>query len=170
MATALDVVVEFLKSQNWRYDLDEKNGRVFTGVDGDNGQWRFSVAVSEEQKLCLVLSRFPQKCPQSRRRACTELLTRINHGLISGSFEMDMDDGTINFKTTYPFPEGQMDTETLEIVLGSHILAMDRYFPALMSVIYARVPPKVAVARAEQTPKNPDKSYKQPGPGRFLNN
>lgn len=54
-----------------------------------------------------TIAHFPVDCPKPKRRACAELLTRINYGLSVGAFEMHQASGRINFKITRPY-EGEL--------------------------------------------------------------
>jgi hypothetical protein len=51
--------------------------------------------VREEKPDISFRSLFPSRAPVQRRAAVAELLTRLNYGLIHGSFQMDMEDGEI---------------------------------------------------------------------------
>jgi hypothetical protein len=93
--------------------------------------------------------------------------------MLVGSFEMDFEDGQINFKTSYPFPKGQLDAELLKRVVGFNLDCMDKYLPAIMSVIYAGASPAKALAalEREQKAKATKRACKPPGQHRrFINN
>ena len=173
MAEAMEKVLELFRAREWNFELDEKNQLVRSGINGDNGQWKIILSPSDENEVCLMLSIFPQRCPKYRRVACAELLTRINFGMLVGSFEMDFEDGQINFKTSHPFPEGQLDAELLKRVVGFNLDCMDKYLPAIMSVIYAGTSPAKALAALErqQKAKANHHARKPPEqPRRFLHN
>jgi hypothetical protein len=173
MAEAMDKVLELFRAKEWKFELDEENRLVRSGINGDNGEWRIVISPSDEDEVCLMLSVFPQRCPEHRRAACAELLTRINYGMLVGGFEMDFEGGHINFKSSYPFPRGQLDTEMLQRVVGHNLNCMDKHLPAIMSVIYAGTSPAKALAAVEgqKRGKAPKREAKEPGPPRrFLNN
>jgi len=173
MAVAMEKVLELFRAKEWSYELDEENHLVRSGINGDNGQWRIIVSPSDEDEVCLMLSIFPQRCPEHRRAACARLLARINFGMLVGSFEMDFEDGQINFKTSYPFPKGQLDAELLKRVVGFNLDCMDKYLPAIMSVIYSGASPAKALAalEREQKAKATKRACKPPGRHRrFINN
>ena len=172
MANALDTVVEYFKAKDWNFEVDEEKHRVKTGVSAENGEWQFFVSASDENNMCFVLAVFPQKCPPKRQRACAELLTRINYGLLLGCFEMNYDSGSIAFKTSYPFTAGLIDPERVKEVIEFNIAFMDRFLPAIMAVIYTGISPKRAYAMVdldneEKTKKKPKKTEVH---HRFLNN
>ena len=153
MAEALEQVVELFRAKDWKFEVDEENDLVRTGIQGENGDWQVMAAASEDDPAFLMLSFFPQKCPAQRRVSCAELLTRINFGMMVGCFEMDYDSGRIHFKTTLPFAQGALDPELLNNVVMFNLACMDRFLPAIMSVIYAGTSPAKALAAVERDKK-----------------
>jgi hypothetical protein len=174
MAEAMEKVIEFFRAKEWSFELDEENQLVRSGISGDNGEWKIVISPSDEDEVCLMLSVFPQRCPEHRRAACAELLTRINYGMLVGCFEMDFENGKINFKTSHPFAQGQFDTELLAKVVSFNLNRMDKFLPAIMSVIYAGTFPAKALAqlqRQEARAKVKQGAPKSPARHRrFLNN
>jgi hypothetical protein len=153
MAEALEQVVELFRAKDWKFEVDEENDLVRTGIQGENGDWQVMAAASEDDLAFLMLSFFPQKCPAHRRASCAELLTRINFGMMVGCFEMDYDSGRIHFKTSLPFAQGALDPGLLNNVVMFNLACMDRFLPAIMSVIYAGTSPAKALAAVERDKK-----------------
>jgi hypothetical protein len=153
MAEALEQVVELFRAKDWKFEIDDENDLVRTGIQGENGDWQVMAAASENDPAFLMLSFFPQKCPARRRVPCAELLTRINFGMMVGCFEMDYDSGRIHFKTTLPFTQGALDPEVLNNIVMFNLAGMDRFLPAIMSVIYAGTSPAKALAAVDRDKK-----------------
>ena len=172
MAEALEQVLELFRAKEWKFEVDEKNDLVRTNLLGDNGDWRVIAGASDDDRVFLML-RFPQKCPARKRAACAELLTRINFGMMVGCFEMEFDSGAIHFKTTLPFAPGSLDSEMLNNLVMFNLASMDRFLPAIMSVIYADMPPAKALALVEKEKKGKTRPAPEKQPllrRRFLNN
>ena len=153
MRKALEQVVELFQGKDWKFEIDEENDLVRTGIEGDNGGWKVIVAALDDDDAFLVLSLFPQKCPARRRGPCAELLTRINFGRTMGCFEMDYEDGEIRFKTTLPFAQESFNTENLNNLLMFNLASMDRFLPVIMSVIYAGTSPAQALTAVKRREK-----------------
>ena len=123
-----------------------------------------------------ILSRFPIDCPEPKRQACAELLTRINFGMALGCFEMDFEDGMMFFKTTIPYDEEPPKPEQLDNLLSLNMSTMDRYLPAIMQVIYAGVTPAKALTDLKKSEEKTKKAAAKPckpkldGPSRFQMN
>jgi hypothetical protein len=153
MKEALEQVVELFRAKDWKFEVDEESDLVRTGIEGDNGHWQVMAIASDEDDAVLMLSLFPQKCPANRRAPCAELLTRINFGMMMGCFEMDFESGKIHFKATLPFARGNLNAALLENVVMVNLARMDRFLPAIMSVIYAGISPTQALAAARRKAK-----------------
>jgi hypothetical protein len=162
MKEALEQVVELFRAKDWKFEVDEESDVVRTGIEGDNGHWQVVAIASDDDDAVVMLSLFPQKCPAHRRRPCAELLTRINFGMMMGCFEMDYESGKIHFKTTLPFTRGDLNAALLDNVVMLNLARMDRFLPAIMSVIYAEISPGQALAAATRQTKDELRSRRMP--------
>jgi hypothetical protein len=86
----------------------------------------------------------------------------INFGMMMGCFEMDYDSGKIHFKATLPFARGDLNTALLENVVMLNLARMDRFLPAIMSVIYAGISPAQALAAARRQARGELRSRRRP--------
>jgi len=148
MKSAIESFVEFFEKQGWSYRLDGDKPVIHTGFNGNNGIWQ-CVAIAGPQDLYLMfLSLLPCKAVSGRRAACAELLTRINYGLTQGCFEMDFEDGEIRFRTSIPLASDAGSLELVEHLVFSNLCTVDRFFGAIMKMLYAEVSPKTALKPA----------------------
>ena len=175
MNAATERMTEVLKAQDWQFEVDEASEMINAGCRGENGQWRVKAGGLNDHTVA-ILSRFPIDCPEAKRQACAELLTRINFMMALGCFEMDYADGCIFFKTTMPFEGEPPKPEVLDNLLTLNMSMMDRYLPVIMQVIYAGVSPAKALAdlkNADEKTKQPEGKSGKPklnGPSRFQMN
>ena len=44
MAEALEQVVELFRAKDWKFEVDEENDLVRTGIQGENGDWQVMAA------------------------------------------------------------------------------------------------------------------------------
>ena len=145
MNAATERMAEVLRAQDWNFEVDEDAEMINAGCKGENGQWRIKVGGLNDFTVA-ILSRFPIDCPKAKRPVCAELLTRINFMMLVGCFEMDYDDGCVFYKTTLPYNGELPEHEMLSNLLSLNLSTMDRYLPAIMSVIYAGTNPAKALA------------------------
>jgi hypothetical protein len=97
--------------------------------------------------------------------------------MMMGCFEMDYDSGKIHFKTTLPFARGDLNAALLDNVVMLNLACMDRFLPAIMSVIYAGISPAQALTAARRQVKGELRSRRMPSTEtqdivrqRFMNN
>jgi len=60
-------------AKDWKFEVDEENDAVCTGIRGDNGDWQVMAIASDDDDAVLMLSLFPQKCPVHKRAPLSEL-------------------------------------------------------------------------------------------------
>jgi hypothetical protein len=151
MGEILDTAISFFKEDGWSFTQLEEQPILRLGFQGENGQWSCYAQAREEQAQLLFYSVCPMNAPGDRRPAVAELLTRVNYGLFIGDFELDMDDGEVRYKTSIDVHGDRLSPALVRPLVYANVLMMDRYLPAIMSVIYGDVPPAEAVAKAEGT-------------------
>ena len=164
MNPATERMTEVLRARDWKFELEEETQMISTGCNGDNGQWRVRAGGIRDIAV-IILSRFPVNCPEAKRNACAELFTRINFGSPAVCFEMDFKDGEIFCKSSVPYDEELPQVELLDKLFSFNLSTMDRYLPAIMSVIYAGISPAKALAdleKAEARQKRPKPSPANP--------
>lgn len=174
MNPATERMTEVLRARDWKFELEEETQMISTSCNGDNGQWRVRAGGIRDIAV-IILSRFPVNCPKAKRTACAELLTRINFGSPAVCFEMDFKDGEIFCKSSVPYDEELPEAALLDKLFSFNLSTMDRYLPAIMSVIYARISPSKALAdleKAEEAKKTKAKPSKPKlaAPSRFQMN
>ena len=136
MKTISEKVVAFFKKAGYPFTLIDGESSLKTGFSGDNADFRVLVLVDEEDHLLNVYTLCPISAPKKKLPAIAELIARINCNLSLGNFDIDMDDGMIAFRTGIKVGHTELENETLYILIFGNSLIMDRYFPAIASVVY----------------------------------
>jgi hypothetical protein len=75
-----------------------------------------------------------------------ELLIRINYGLAIGSFDMDLRDGEVRFRTSLDVRDVGLSDDLNRPVVYTNLSMMDRYFTALSTVCEGKKTPVEALA------------------------
>jgi len=149
MKSAIESFVEFFEKQGWSYNQASEKPVIHTGFTGDNGRWNCVAVAGPNDEHLMFLSLLPCKAAPKHRAACAELLSRINFGLTLGCFEMDFEDGEIRFRTSVPVV-GDVPPEVVEHLVFSNLYTVDRFFGAIMKVLYADAAPKSALNPAKK--------------------
>ena len=84
-----------------------------------------------------------------KRLAVAEFLTRANYGLALGNFELDMEDGEINFKTILQAPLTVLSTTLLRPYLLVGVETINHYLPGLKRVLSGQETPAAAIKALE---------------------
>ena len=150
MNTAYEKLVQHLDEHDVRYR--ENNDGLSIGADflGEVATYRIIAAVDDDGDLFQVLAYAPVRVPEGARPSIAETIARANYGLRLGKFEMDCDDGELRFQIAHILIGGVLDDEVIERTLGGAIAMLDRYVPAVLSVIYGNELAKDAVRCVEQ--------------------
>ena len=148
MNFAIAAVVEFFNSQSWEYKEDDARPVVYTGVNGENAQWRCLASAGENNEHLVFISIFPVQAAPKKRTACAELLTRINYDLVHGCFEMDFEDGEIRFRTSIGVLDIPIAPKQVEHLVFTNLAMMDRYIAPIMRVLYTSERPDDALCQS----------------------
>jgi hypothetical protein len=94
------------------------------------------IKVGSDEGLLQIFGRAPFHVPEGARPMVAESICRANHRMKVGKFEIDHSDGEVLFQT-YHIIDRNLSEEVLERMMATTIAMLDRYSPALLSVIYA---------------------------------
>ncbi|MGK7945104.1 MAG: YbjN domain-containing protein [Microcystaceae cyanobacterium] len=150
MGQFLDRVIDFFQKENWQFSQIEDESALQTTFTSDQGSWMcFAQAVEDEvTNRFFFYSVFPIKA-QDNHQEIAEFITRVNYGLSIGNFEFDFSDGEIRFKTSIDITEDGFGLATIERLIYTNVLMMDRYFPGLMGVVTGKILPETAIQNIE---------------------
>lgn len=147
-----------LQSNSLRYQVLHENANqkvIKLGIGLENGRCDCFIDVRSDQNQVLIFTVCPTLVPQNHRLRIAEFISRANHGLIIGNFEIDFGDGELRYKASYFYDDTFPNSEEVflrNLYVTFHM--MDRYLPGIMSVIYANVTPQTAINQIENV-KNP---------------
>ena len=126
------------------------------GYPGDAASYRIIAEVDESARLFQVFGDAPTFIPEGSRPAVAETITRANDRLRNGKFELDLDNGRLRFSVCQVLSGAGLDHDVIERLLYSPVTMLDRYLPAVLSVIYGNEVPKDAIRCVEAAPLGGD--------------
>ncbi|WP_124949519.1 YbjN domain-containing protein [Sulfuriferula thiophila] len=114
-------------------------------IENEDGKLNMFIHSHEEAHRVFVYTR-PQDLlvPIERIGALADFLTRANYGLPLGNFEIDMNDGEMNFKNSLDISDGVLTTKMVQTLIVFSLECMNRYLPGIRAVI-AGAEPKTAI-------------------------
>lgn len=140
---------DYYDSQNWRYDYDPVNNVLRMSFQSKCvDSYRIITFIRDEERFT-TLTIFPIKIPEDKREKVEEFIARANYGMIVGCFEMDPDDGQLQFKDTCLCGEIRLEQEILENHIDIGFRMCDRYGPGLMEILYGDTSPQEAIDKIE---------------------
>ncbi|MEI6413128.1 MAG: YbjN domain-containing protein [Pseudomonadota bacterium] len=169
MKKTLDLIEKYLSQEGWNFERDQSGfiDIILTGVKTRVSQHRIVIEIDEARHILVIYTFSESPVPEERRLAVAEYLTRANYGLALGNFEMDFRDGEIRYKVSMDIEGFSIKTSIFHKLLLVGISTMDRYFPGLMAVVFAKVDPDTAIEEIDGQTKEESDPGSRPPPPRY---
>lgn len=133
--------LEFFREEGERFIQSEFEGR--------NGSFELYGIAREDKRQIVVFTVCQKFTPEEQLPAMAELMARANHGLVSGNFELDFDDGEVRFRTSLDLGEDELTDAAIDRLLVANVSAMDLYLPAIEAVMAGEQTPVAAIEAIE---------------------
>ncbi len=125
---------------------------IFRIDDGVPGRWHDYLQVHVRTGQVTFISIFEEHVPPEARAPVAEYVLRASYGMNSGTFDMDVDDGEVRFRSGVGLGEAHLEEHQFGAVLDelarTNEAMTSGYLPGLVSVIGGQ-PPVTAVRAAE---------------------
>jgi hypothetical protein len=146
MAAVARAVID---EQGWTYqELTDPPGFGWR-MGNDHGEWEtFLLTLADEPRVA-VYSQLDLVVPPERTGEAALLVARINQGLPIGTWELDVDDGSLRCKTSLD-PAGEpVPASILHRLVDHNLVLVDRYLEAFVGFVEGRFDARGAVELAE---------------------
>jgi hypothetical protein len=128
-----DVLAAFV-TEAFEADARPDEGLLVFSVAGENGVWTAIAQAREPQRQALLYSIASEVVPEQRRGEAALLLARLNWGLPTGTFELDLDDGQVRLRTSIAVGQAELTPDLLKPMLIANLTLMDRHLPAIRAL------------------------------------
>jgi hypothetical protein len=145
----MDVILRFLQSEQWSYQVLNEKPAVRAGYRGEHGTWVCYIRIEEEQGRIVLNSLMGLNILPQYRFPVMQYLSRVNNLLVNGKFEIDLDSGDVKFKTSIDVKNGDLKLDEVRVFAYSNVRTMDHYFPGVISVVHGGLTPEAALARVD---------------------
>jgi hypothetical protein len=122
-----NTLVSMLDRREWSYDKHEERLLISSGVASEDFPVSFIVVVQPEAEVVQFLSRMPFEIPEDKRIDGAIAVCVANYGLRDGSFDYDINDGTIIFRLTSSYRESTVGEALFEYMIGVSAGTVDKY-------------------------------------------
>ena len=147
---AFQALVTHFEANDFRFLADPESKSVQLFITGDAVVYNCRVQLTHGDELIQVRIHYPVVARDPKiRPLVAEALARANHGLSIGNFDIDIDTGDIDFHLGQVIRGPGLDDEVIGGVFSAALATADRYFPAIMRVMFAGHTPADAVYLSE---------------------
>ena len=151
METTFEKLVEFFEAEGLKHQANPEGGVVIASFAAQNLSVCIYFALHADEGLLQLFAPLPAKIPPGCRPAIAEAIARANYGMKMGKFELDYSEGELRFQIANAFTAEGLDAEIIRRLIGTAVYTVDRYFPAMMSIIYGNELPEDAIRHVEQS-------------------
>ena len=130
MAKAQEVYESLCKSLDsidWKYEKEPEKLTVVSSATGDDFPMGFIMRVNPRNEVVSFISWLPFDVPEDKRVDIAIAVCVANYGLVDGSFDYDIADGTITFRLTSSYKESVLGEELFKYMLGVSTATVDEY-------------------------------------------
>jgi hypothetical protein len=153
-ASVFSTIVQFFRGQRWDANVNPERGTVSFEYAGEVGAWNTYTTAFESERQVATYGVLPFLIEPAHRTTVTELITRINFGLVVGNFEMDLRDGEVRYRTSLDFEGGELTTPLLQQLVRSNLSVMEHYLPAFIAIALRNRSAVDALATVDREPQD----------------
>jgi hypothetical protein len=143
-------VLDYLAQRGHCYQWNAEAGVAHTRHWGTCGCYGISLRFFQETPILIAMSRLGIKVQFDDQPKVLHYLTRVNHGLVLGTFEMDFDDGEIRCRISHDHEGTALDAQTVKHIVHLTTELCDHYIYGLLRVLYGDADPEFEADRADQ--------------------
>ena len=145
-----DTLVGHFESNGLNFNSDQEHKVVFFTICGDAAVYTCRFRITHEDDVLQIDLALPVLARQPKvRDQVLELVARANRGLPVGRFDLDLSDGQVTFHIGHAFGSSGLQDEDVRRLFSTAMATVDRYFPALMRLMYGGHTPEDAVYLSE---------------------
>ena len=145
-----ETLVEHCKEHDIKCHIDRGKKFISFSMCGETAVYKVRWAITHDDEMLQMDVSIPVQVRDEKMRPLVlESLMRANHRLALGNFNLDHSDGEIVYHIACPLGEAGLEDLIICKLFGTAMATTDRYFTALMRVMYAGHTPEDAVYLAE---------------------
>lgn len=149
----LDRAGQLLTGRKMTFTRHDSLPLLMLRFTNERGQWATFVEVQESPPRIAIYSGYPRKVEPGARMAVAEFLTRANHGLSIGNFELDLDDGAVRFKTSLELADVALTAALFDRLLTVNLGETTRHLEAIAGIASGALSVADAVAQLAAPPR-----------------
>ena len=145
-----NALVGHFESNGLNFNSDQEQKVVFFTMCGDAAVYTCRFRITHDDDVLQIDLALPVLARQPKvRNQVLELVARANRGLPLGRFDLDLSDGQVTFHIGHTIGSSGLQDEDVRRLFSTAMATVDRYFPALMRLMYGGHTPEDAVYLSE---------------------
>lgn len=136
--------VDYLKENDWKYKFNKEKGFIQTGVKLDGKLKQCVLIIDINGSDIVTYGLIDIKSDEENRVNMSELLHRINYGLVYGNFEFDYANGDIRFKYSMDCQDIDLSQDMINRMITYPIIIVNKFGDALLKVLFGLATPEEA--------------------------
>ena len=121
-----------LDKHEWRYEKSEEQLGISCGAQGEDLPMKITIKVDAERLLVMLFSRMPFVVQEDKRLELAIAVSAINNMLVDGSFDYDVNSGSMLFRMTTSILESKLSEEVFSYMLFCSCNTIDVYNDKLL--------------------------------------
>jgi hypothetical protein len=147
-----EVLLDYCRDNQITHRSNIEMKLVAVSVNGAAALYELGLQVTPNDQILQVTLEIPVAAAhEDMRPLVAEVVARANYRLIIGHFDLDMDNGRLRYRVGHVIGSAALSNETIMALIGMALEMADRYFSALMTVMFAGHTPSDAVYLSELT-------------------
>lgn len=145
----LEVVRQYISDQEWNVEEREREDggtNFMMNFRMKHGTQRVFMDVFGDGDRFAVFAYAPVNIPEESRTSVAVYTTLLNHSILIGKLEMDMDDGELRMAAAVDVEGSQLSTEMISSMENITIIGMDKNLGAILKIVYGNCTPQEAYA------------------------
>ncbi len=143
MKKALEVyntLCNMLDHKGWKYNKMEDELMIKSGVRGDDFPIDFYMRVNPRNEVVSFISLLPFTVAEDKRVDLAIAVCAANYGLVDGSFDFDISDGSIMFRLTSSYKDSALGEDLFEYMLMVSASTIDEYNDKFLMITKGMLP------------------------------
>ena len=129
-----DTLCTAIENRGWHFGKDEEKLVVHFDVSGEDIPMRFIIVVDAQRQLVRLMSPMAFKMSENKRMDGAIATCVASYGLADGSFDFDLEDGTIVFRMTASFLESTIGEGLFQYMISCACAVVDRYNDKFLAI------------------------------------
>jgi len=116
-----------LNKKEWNFDEDEEKLTIYSSCTGEDIPMKFIVRIDAEREVIKFLSPMPFSMAEDKRVDGAIAVCVANYGLVNGSFDYDVTDGSILFRLTTSYAACEIGEDFFMDMISTALWTADKY-------------------------------------------